>query len=150
MLDHTFWPLMIQRSPSRTARVLSPARSDPAPGSLNSWHHPTRPSRIGGTRRSIWSGVPWVRMVGAAMSRPSPPGGRSAPAAAKVARTTAPDRRDRPRPPSSGWKWGAVQPALATMLHHSSASRLGSQCSSSHWFTSAISAALGSSVGSAI
>ena len=34
---HTFWPVTIHSSPSRTARVWSPARSLPAPGSLNSW-----------------------------------------------------------------------------------------------------------------
>ena len=39
---------MIQRSPSRSARVVSPARSEPAPGSLNSWHQLTCPSRTGG------------------------------------------------------------------------------------------------------
>ena len=33
---HTFWPLMIQESPSRSARHDSPARSEPAPGSLKS------------------------------------------------------------------------------------------------------------------
>ena len=37
-LDHTFWPLMIQVSPSRTARVASPARSEPAPGSEKQLH----------------------------------------------------------------------------------------------------------------
>ena len=36
---HTFWPLTIHSSPSLTALVLRPARSEPAPGSLNSWHH---------------------------------------------------------------------------------------------------------------
>ena len=56
-----------------------PARSEPAPGSLNSWHQLTWPARIGGTRRAICSGVPCVRIVGAAMSKPRPPGGRSAP-----------------------------------------------------------------------
>ena len=45
---HTFWPLTIQTSPSFTARVVSPARSEPAPGSLNSWHHPIRPVTMSG------------------------------------------------------------------------------------------------------
>ena len=36
---HTFWPLTTHSSPSRTARVARPARSEPAPGSENSWHH---------------------------------------------------------------------------------------------------------------
>ena len=31
-----FWPLITQSSPSRTARVRSPARSEPAPGSEKS------------------------------------------------------------------------------------------------------------------
>ena len=35
---HTFWPLTTHSSPSRSARVLSAARSEPAPGSLNIWH----------------------------------------------------------------------------------------------------------------
>ena len=35
---HTFWPFTTHSSPSRTARVASPATSDPAPGSLKSWH----------------------------------------------------------------------------------------------------------------
>ncbi len=34
-----FWPVTSQSSPSRTAFVDSPARSEPAPGSLNSWQH---------------------------------------------------------------------------------------------------------------
>ena len=38
-LHHTFWPLTMKRSPSRSALVDSPPRSLPAPGSLNSWHH---------------------------------------------------------------------------------------------------------------
>ena len=35
---HTFCPSTTHSSPSRTARVLSAARSEPAPGSLNIWH----------------------------------------------------------------------------------------------------------------
>ena len=43
---HTFWPLTIHSSPSRTARVPSEARSEPEPGSLKSWHHTSSPVRI--------------------------------------------------------------------------------------------------------
>ena len=39
----TFWPLTTHSSPSSTARVVRPARSEPAPGSLNSWHHALTP-----------------------------------------------------------------------------------------------------------
>ena len=36
---HTFWPLSTHSSPSCSGTVLdSPATSEPAPGSLNSWH----------------------------------------------------------------------------------------------------------------
>ncbi len=37
-LVQTFWPVTIQSSPSGTARVRRLARSEPASGSLNSWH----------------------------------------------------------------------------------------------------------------
>jgi hypothetical protein len=39
----TFWPVTTHSSPSRSARVVREARSDPAPGSLNSWHHISSP-----------------------------------------------------------------------------------------------------------
>ena len=80
MLLHTFWPLMTQRSPSRSARVVSPARSEPAPGSLNSWHQLTRPVEDRRDEpRDLVRRCRGSRIVGAAMSSPSPPGGRSAP-----------------------------------------------------------------------
>ena len=117
-------PLMIQRSPSRSARVVSPARSEPAPGSLNSWHQPSCPSRIGGTwprdlvgravredrRRGHEQAEPTRRLERAIRRRT--PRGRSA---ATVA--------SNPRPPCSVAKCGAVQPAAPTMRHHSSTSR---------------------------
>jgi hypothetical protein len=37
-LVHTFWPFTTHSSPSRTARVAAAARSEPASGSLKSWH----------------------------------------------------------------------------------------------------------------
>jgi hypothetical protein len=40
-----FEPLTIHSSPSRTARVLSEARSLPASGSLKSWHQISSPER---------------------------------------------------------------------------------------------------------
>ena len=43
----TFWPLTTQPSPSRSARVWSDARSEPASGSENSWHHTRSPVMIG-------------------------------------------------------------------------------------------------------
>ncbi len=46
-LVHTFWPLRIHSSPSRTAVVDSEATSDPAPGSLNIWHQISSPVNRG-------------------------------------------------------------------------------------------------------
>ena len=41
-----FWPFTIQWSPSLRALVRSPARSEPAAGSLNSWHQISSPRAI--------------------------------------------------------------------------------------------------------
>ena len=67
----TFWPSRTHSSPSRTARVASDARSDPAPGSLRSWHHFSRLATIGGRYRSRCSSVPYARSAGAALLSPS-------------------------------------------------------------------------------
>ena len=56
-LVHTFWPLTRHSSPSRVARVATPARSEPAPGSENSWHQISAPVAIGGSQRAHCSGV---------------------------------------------------------------------------------------------
>ena len=56
-LVHTFWPLMIQRSPSCTARVVSDARSLPEPGSEKPWHHCSAPESILGSISAANSGV---------------------------------------------------------------------------------------------
>ncbi len=42
-----FWPLTTHSSPSRTARVDSAARSEPAAGSLKSWHQISSPASSG-------------------------------------------------------------------------------------------------------
>ena len=68
----TFWPLTTQSSPSRTARVASAARSEPAPGSQNSWHQTSSPVHSGRSQRCFCSSVPNPRMVGAAMPSPMP------------------------------------------------------------------------------
>ena len=68
---HTFWPVSTHSSPSRSARVASEARSEPAPGSLNSWHHTSSLRTIGGRNRSRCSSVPWANSAGAARLSPS-------------------------------------------------------------------------------
>ena len=52
-----FCPLMIQSSPSRSARVRNAARSDPPAGSENNWHHTSSPRSAGLTWRSRCSGA---------------------------------------------------------------------------------------------
>src|SRR4051812_24690536 len=63
----TFCPVTTHSSPSRTALVLTPARSDPAPGSEKSWHHSTSPRSMGRRNRSFCASVPWRTIVGPAM-----------------------------------------------------------------------------------
>ena len=62
---HTFCPFSTHSSPSSTARVASDARSDPADGSLNSWHPSSSMRMSGAMKRFFCSGVPWVAIVGA-------------------------------------------------------------------------------------
>ena len=66
----TFWPLTTHSSPSSSARVDSDARSDPAPGSLKSWHQISSARTIGGRKRSRCSSVPWANSAGAALWMP--------------------------------------------------------------------------------
>ena len=68
---HTFCPVTIQSSPSRSARVASDARSEPAPGSLNNWHHTSSLRTIGGRKRRRCSSVPCANNAGAARLSPS-------------------------------------------------------------------------------
>ena len=129
----TFWPLTTHSSPSRSARVVRPARSEPLPGSLNSWHHAVlarddRPQQPGlevvGARargssdRPASSRRPWprrARRLGPAPRRPLP---RS--------------RAGRPRPHQPTGHVGQAQPASASRPRHVTAAKSGSQCSSSH------------------
>ena len=65
-----FWPFTIHSSPSRSARVASPATSEPAPGSLNSWHQISSDVKIGRRKRRRCSSVPRTTMVGPHMPMP--------------------------------------------------------------------------------
>jgi hypothetical protein len=65
-----FDPFTTHSSPSATARVASPATSDPAPGSLNSWHQISSAVKIGRRKRSRCSSVPRATMVGPHMPMP--------------------------------------------------------------------------------
>ena len=67
---HTFWPLTTHSSPSRTARVARPATSEPAPGSLNSWHQISWLHASGRSSRCFISSVPHAITVGPPMPMP--------------------------------------------------------------------------------
>ena len=53
-----FCPVSRQPPSARSARVVMPARSDPAPGSLKSWHQVSWWRRVRGRNRCCCSGVP--------------------------------------------------------------------------------------------
>ena len=62
-LVQTFWPLIRHPFSVLVALVLMPAASEPAPGSLNSWHQMTSWLSAGRTQRATWSGVAcWIRV----------------------------------------------------------------------------------------
>ena len=116
-LDHTFCPVMTQRSPSRAARVVRPARSEPAPGSLNSWHQadPALEDR----RHEA------VDLLGGALGEDRRRRHQQPEAARRAQGAVVGERRphDRLRPaveargrPARGRSAGAVHPAAATSL----------------------------------
>ena len=54
----TFCPVSRQPPSTFSAVVRSAARSEPAPGSLNSWHQMSSPRSVGLAKRSFCSAVP--------------------------------------------------------------------------------------------
>ena len=70
MLVHTFWPFTTKWSPSSTARVWRLARSEPALGSENPWHHRSSAVRMRGRKRFCCSGVPSFISVGPSIDTP--------------------------------------------------------------------------------
>ena len=68
----TFCPFTSHSSPSRTAAVWIPARSEPATGSENSWQPMISPRYSGRRYRSFTSGTACARIVGATMPSPIP------------------------------------------------------------------------------
>ena len=79
----TFWPVRSQPPSARSALVRSEARSEPASGSLKSWHHEISPRSVGPAKRSAWAALPWPRIAGMAQP-PMPMSGRVRPAAAEL------------------------------------------------------------------
>jgi hypothetical protein len=78
-LVHTFWPVTRQPPSTLTPRVCTDAASEPAFGSLNSWHQVNSPSRLGKTHRWICSAdACWVSV--SSTQPPMPRVGSSIPA----------------------------------------------------------------------
>ena len=126
---HTFCPLTSHSSPSRSARHCSPARSDPAPGSENSWHQTSCPLTIIGRNRAHCSSVPWSMIAGPAIITPMPLGGPTAPTDALAACTRLASCESSPRPNQRSGHVGNPQPLRARTCHQSPSDISGSQAS---------------------
>ena len=148
---HTFWPESSQPSSTRTARVASDARSEPASGSLNSWHQISSAVRIAGSQRCFCSSVPCASSVGPARLIPTRLIGWSARDRAYSMLKIATCTGDAPRPPYSSGQWMPTQRAAASSACHvrpnSTSSAMVSKrsgtstCAASHARTSCANAA---------
>ncbi len=103
---HTFWPLTSQPPSTLVALVFTPAASEPASGSLKSWHQIHSWRRVGGTQRCTWSSSPcWIRVR---ITQPVMPyAGFFTPAAANSSSMTSCSTGLASRPQGFG-QWGAT------------------------------------------
>ena len=147
----TFWPETIHSSPSRTARVATLARSEPEPGSLNSWHQAASPVAIGPTKR--------VDLLGGAVSEDRrrgerggevPDRGGHRPGPADLVGDDAGRGSAEPAPPTPSGQVGCDQPASARRRHHSRSVSSSLQLSAIQARTSKRSALSGEVVDGAI
>src|SRR6478752_7638460 len=134
LVFHTFCPLTTHSSPSSTAVVVSPARSDPAVGSLNSWHHTSSPVSIGRRNRSRVTSGPCSRIVG-----PARPDGTddTAPHLAISSYTTSSVHAGSARPNHWVGHDGTAQPASSSRSRQARNDSAGSQLSCTQARTSA-------------
>ena len=117
---HTFWPDRRQLPSSwRRARVWIPARSEPAAGSENSWHHTSSAASIGPRWRCFWSSSPWAMIVGPSIPTPITSKIPSTPARPISWLTTTWCSGPRPWPPYSAGQVTAARPASASLRCHS-------------------------------
>ena len=113
-LVHTFWPLTTHSSPSRSARVCTAARSDPAPGSLYSRqvrYSPVSSLRSTGPRSSGDSAKSLMAFEAMALAVTS---GTGAPAAVNSSAMTRLSSSGRSRPNMSRGHDGRAHPASTT------------------------------------
>jgi hypothetical protein len=110
--DHTFCPLTTNSPPASpstgSARVRTPARSLPAPGSEKPWQKICSPDRIACRCLAFCFSVPWAMIVGPAMPNPITPTWSGAPALAISSSRIAWNVYGAPPPPYS---LGQVSPA---------------------------------------
>ena len=124
---HTFWPLSFQPPSTFSAVVRSAARSEPAPGSENSWHHLTVPAMVSRTSLSACSGAAW-RMVGTAQP-PMVMSWRATPAASSSSSIISCSAGEAPRPHGSG-RCGMNRPVSARARLRSSPSTAATRATS--------------------
>ena len=109
-LVQTFWPLTRQVSPSSTARSRNEARSLPASGSENPWHHASSPRSSGGRAQAAMAGAKRTTAGASTSIIPKEKGGGQ-PAAASSSDSTPRSSEEPPSPPSSSGQPHRSQPA---------------------------------------
>ena len=116
-LVQIFCPLITKSSPSRFARVCSEARSDPAPGSDQPWHHSNSSARIFGRCCCFCSSLPVRISVGPNIMTAMPSSPETVPmrSASSWLRMNCSGTL-RPRPPYSTGQCGPSQPRSASAL----------------------------------
>ncbi len=121
-------PLMTQPSPSRTAVVLSAARSEPPPGSVMPIARRISPETMPGSQRSFCSCVPRATMYGAVMSvwMPTQDASAALTLLSSSAKTALKRKSSAPAPPNSS---GTSRPSSPSSPAWSQKSR-GSDLSS--------------------
>src|SRR5581483_11324619 len=114
----TFCPSMTHSSPSSSARVVSEARSEPAPGSLKPCPHISSHAVMAGRNRCFCAGVPNSMRVGPNRSLPCTPTQYGASAAACSMWNRSSWRAVPPRPPySAGHDTLSHRPAARARSH---------------------------------
>src|SRR5580704_13596458 len=141
LVVHTFWPLITQRPSLSSARVRAPARSEPLPGSLKSWHQLSSPVRMRRRNFALWKSPPCSSRVAAA--RPLTPlrATLTAPMRRISSATIASYSGGRPLPCHCAGQLGMPQPESISRLRHSARPSSAFQLASSQARASARTAA---------
>ena len=99
---------------SGTPEVRRAKRSEPASGSLKSWHHSSAPAAMGARYRAFCAGVPMATSSGVTIEMPTMLTEDVAPARAISSACTRPIPTVRSRPPNSAGQSGTGNPAAAS------------------------------------